>query len=245
MSVWSLCRETRGRQVPTENANLFFDVPGGSLSFRDGDLDVWAEHLTWCYRVMGIADGATIAAQDFGSSPISFLGSSLLMPGLRRGVAERIDGRFICLDASAERVTLTPSLLAQLKVDALVVRDDIVELLAAELRKKGSAKLAKQTMKMTIAVFSDEPPAHNPTGAQPWRHLMHVERALLLAPECAQCGFFHLRSGFYEVKGATIRNLKLALPPYELPRGELIPAGNCSAGPDDRGIKLPIHRGGV
>jgi hypothetical protein len=208
-------------------------------------LDVWAEHLTWCYRMMGVADGATIAAQDFGSSPISFLGSSLLMPGLRRGVAERIDGRFICLDASSERITLTPALLAQLKVDALVVRDDIVELLAAELRKKGSAALAKQTMKTTIAVFGDEPPAHSPTRVQPWRHLMHVERALLLAPECAQCGCFHLRGGFYEVKGATIRNLKLAVPPYDLFRGDLIPAGRCAAGPDDCSIQLPIRRIGV
>ncbi len=229
--------------MPTENANVFFEVPGGRLSFGNGDLDVWAEHLTWCYRMMGIADGATIAVQDFGSSPISFLGSSLLMPGLRRGVAERIDGRFICLDASAERVTLTPALLAQLAVDALVIRDDIIELLAAELRKKGSAELAQHAMK-TIVVFGDEP-ALNPTRAQPWRHLMHVERALLLAPECAECGCLHLRGGFYEVDGATIRNLKLAVPPYDLSRGELIPAGRCAAGPHDWGIQLPIRRRGV
>ena len=167
------------------------------------------------------------------------------MPGLRRGVAERIDGRFICLDASAERVTLTPALLAQLTVDALVVRDDIVELLAAELRKKGSAELAQHTDENDIVVFGDEPPAHNPTRAQPWRHLMHVERALLLAPECAQCGCFHLRGGFYQVDGATIRNLKLAVPPYDLSRGELLPAGRCAAGPDDWSIQLPIRRRGV
>jgi len=100
-------------------------------------------------------------------------------------------------------------------------------------------------MKTTIAVFGDEPPAHSPTRAQPWRHLMHVERALLLAPECAQCGLFHLRSRYYEVKGATIRNLKLAVPPYDLSRGELIPAGRCAAGPDDWSIQLPIRRVGV
>jgi len=230
--------------VPTENASVFFDVPGGRLSFANGDLDVWAEHLTWCYRMMGVADGATIAAQDFGSSPISFLGSSLLMPGLRRGVAERIDGRFICLDASAERVTLTPALLAQLAVDALVVRDDIVELLAAELRKKGSAELAQHPMK-TIVVFGEDSPALNPARVRPWRHLMHVERTLLLAPECSLCGCLHLRGGFYEVDGATIRNLKLAVPPCDLACGEVIPAGRCAAGPDDWGIRLPIRRGGV
>lgn len=223
-------------------AALIFEVPDGRLCFADGDLDTWAEHLTWCYRLMGVEQGATIAVQDFGSSPLSFLGSSLLMPGLRRGVAERLEGRFICLDASAERVTLTPALLAQLAVDALVIRDDIIELLAAELRKQG--ELARHAMK-TIVVFGDQPPALDPARAQPWRHLMHVERALLLAPECAACGCLHLRGGFYQVDGATIRNLKLAAPPYDLARGELIPAGRCAAGPHDWGIQLPIRRTGV
>lgn len=244
MSAWLLCKQTRDGPVPTENANVFFDFPDGRLSFANGDLDVWAEHLTWCYRMMGVARGATIAVQDFGSSPVSFLGSSLLMPGLRRGVAERINGRFICLDASAERVTLTPALLAQLPVDALIVRNDIVELLAAELRKKGSAELAQHPTK-TIVVFGEDTPALIPARAQPWRYLMHIERALLLAPECADCGCFHLRGGFYQVDGATIRNLKLAVPPYEVLHGGLIPAGRCAAGPDDWGIQLPVRRGGV
>jgi hypothetical protein len=229
--------------VLTDSASIFFDVPGGRLCFANGDLDVWAEHLTWCYRMMGVKDGATIATQDFGSSPVSFLGSKLLMPGLRRGVAERIDGRFICLDASAERVTLTPALLAQLPVDALVVRADIVELLAAELRKKGSADLARHLMK-TIVVFGEDAPALNPARAKPWRHLMHIERSLLLAPECADCGCLHLRAGFYDVDGGTIRNLKLDLPPYDLARGELMPPGRCAASPDDWTIQLPIRRGG-
>lgn len=215
--------------MPTDNAYLSFDVPGGRLAFGDGDLDIWAEHLAWCYRMMGIPDGATIAVQDFGSSPISFLGSSLLMPGLRRGVAERIGGRFICLDASAERVTLTPALLAQLPVDALVIREDVLELLSAELHKKGTAALAERTMK-TIVVFGDEPSPFNPARLQPSRHFMHVESGLLLAPQCVQCDCFHLREGFYQVDGRTIRNLRLAAPAYDLSRGQLFPPSHCSAG---------------
>ena len=218
--------------MPTENPYLSFDVPGGQLAFGDGDLDIWAEHLAWCYRMMGIADGSTIAVQDYGSSPISFLGSSLLMPGLGRGVAERFDGRFICLDASAERVTLTPALLAQLSVDALVIREDVLELLSAELRKKGFADLAQRTMK-TIVVFGDEPPALDPVRLQPSRHFMHVESALLLAPQCVKCDCFHLREGFYEVDGRMIRNLRLAAPPYYLSRGELFGPSHCAAGIHD------------
>jgi len=179
--------------------------------------------------MMGIPDGATIAVQDFGSSPISFLGSSLLMPGLQRGVAERIDGRFVCLDASAERVTLTPALLSQLSVDALVIREDVVELLSAELRKREFVALAKRPMK-TIVVFGDEPPSFNPARPAPWRHLMHVESTLLLAPQCVKCDCFHLRQGFYEIDGRTIRNLRLTAPPCDLPPGELFPPSHCAAG---------------
>ncbi len=229
--------------MPTENAYLLFDLPGGRLAFAEGDLDTWAEHLTWCYRMMGIADGATIAVQDFGSSPISFLGSSLLMPGLQRGVAERIDGRFICLDASAERVTLTPALLSQLSVDALVIREDVIELLSAELRKREFVALAKRPMK-TIVVFGDEPPSFNPGRPAPWRHLMHVESTLLLAPQCVKCDCFHFRQGFYAIDGRTIRNLRLTAPPCDLPRGELFPPSHCAAGIGDWCIGLsPRGRG--
>lgn len=218
--------------MATENAYLFFDVPGGRLAFGDGDLDIWAEHLAWCYHMMGVGDGATVAVQDFGSSPISFLGSSLLMPGLRRGVAERIEGRFICLDASAERVTLTPALLAQLDVDALVIREDVLELLSAELDKKGFTALAQRTMK-TIVVFGDEPAPCNPGRFQPSRHFMHVENALLLAPQCVKCDCFHLREGFYQVDGRVIRNLRLAAPAHDLSRGELFSPSHCAAGSGD------------
>src|ERR1035437_4554165 len=156
MLAWLPCRAPRSTAmeppVATENPYLLFDVPGGHLAFGDGDLDIWAEHLAWCYRMMGIPDGATIAVQDFGSSPISFLGSSLLMPGLQRGVAERIDGRFVCLSPPAGRVPLTPALLAQLAVDPLFIREDVLVLLSAELHKKGLAELAESTMKKNIGV---------------------------------------------------------------------------------------------
>jgi len=230
--------------VGTDNAYLLFDVPGGRLSFGAGELDVWAEHVEWCYRMMGVADGATIAVQDFGCSPLSFLGSSLLMPGLERGVAERIGGRFICLDASGERVTLSPALLGQLAVDALVIRDDVIDLLDAELRKKGSVEMARRATR-TIVVFGDEPAGPKAGRPAPWRHLLHVESALLLAPQCAQCGCFHLRDGFYEVDGRGIRNLRRTAPPYQLRSGDLLAPHGCAAGSRDWCIRLPISAGGA
>jgi len=214
--------------VPTEQSYLSFDVPGGRLSFGSGELDGWAEHLTWCYRMLGVPDGATIAVQDFGSSPLSFLGSRLLMPWLDSGVAERMGGRFVCLDASTERITLTPALMTQLAIDALVIRRDVVELLEVELRKKGFADLAHRAMK-TIVVQGDEPHGADPAGSQAWARLLHVESALILAPECARCGCFHLRDGVYKVVGRQIYNLRLATPPYELYNGAIFPPSRCDS----------------
>src|ERR1035437_3038282 len=82
----------------------------------------------------------------------------------------------------------------------------------------------------TIVVFGDEPPALNPVRLPPSRHLMHIENALLLAPQCVKCECFHLREGFYEVDGRMIRNLRLAAPTYDLPRGELFSPSHCAAG---------------
>lgn len=223
--------------MPIEQPRLMFDVPGGRLIFGARDLDLWAEHLTWCYRMLGVPDGATIAVQDFGNSPLSFLGSRLLMPWLDAGIAERMDGRFIGLDASSERTTLTPALLNQLTVDALVIRWEVVELLQLELRKKGVPDLSHFGMKIIVAI-NDEPQALATEWPNGWRRLLHIESSLILAPDCEQCGCFHLRDGIYETGGREIRNHRLAAPAHELSSGEIIPAGGCAGGGSSWRIRL-------
>ncbi len=212
---------------------LLFDVPNGRLVFAAGALDAWAEHLSWCYELMGVKRGATLAVQDFGSSPLSFLGSSLLMPGLARGVAERLDGRFICLDASPERVTLTPAVLEQVAVDALVVRADVTALLSAEMGKK--ARNGSRTLHpRTIVAFNDEDPPPVRVGATPWRFLLHVPSSLLMAPECRECGRFHLRAGVYRLDGDEVSNLLHAgATTWHLPAGWSSVPGRCALGLDD------------
>jgi len=222
--------------VRTEKARLIFDVPDGRLCFADGDLDTWAEHLTWCYRLMGVEEGATIAVQDFGSSPLSFLGSALLMPGLERGVAERLGGRFVGLDASPERVTLTPAVLDQLTVDVLVVRSSVADLLH-EMSQRAHRGVAR-TPTRTIVAFRDDQPA--PARVAPWRYLLQIESALLLAPECSSCRRFHLRAGFYALREGVVRNSRLrSARPYRLQGAEELEPGRCSAGPDDWYIRYP------
>lgn len=183
------------------DARVSFEVPGSAvavgaeLSFVDGDLDFWAEHLVWCYSLLGVAEGATIAVQDFGTSPTAYLGSRLLMPTLEQGVAERMGARIICLDASPERIVLTPEVVRQVRPDVLVVRADVLGLLLEGSRRSG---VDLTTLGMTIVAAGglETPPL--PTGD--WRRLLHEEASLLLAPECTLCGRYHLREGVYRVE---------------------------------------------
>jgi len=225
--------------LPGRDANLFFDVPGATLRFSSSDLEQWAEHLAWCYGVLGLRGGCTLAVQDFGNSPLSFLGSAMLMPGLERGVAEHLGGRFICLDASAERVTLTPALLTQVSVDALVVRADVMGLLDAELAKKARGREPMRMPQMIVALGLDDPP---PRGdSRNLRYLLNEPAKMLMAPRCPSCSAFHLRGGFYDLDGAVIRNLRYRCEPFEVPGAEILRPGFC--GSQDSGLRFSAGEG--
>ena len=220
---------------------LSFAVPNGRLALSAADLELWAEHLAWCYGFMGVARCATIAAQDFGSSPLSFLGSALLMPGLRAGVAERMEGRFICLDASAERVTLTPALLAQLPVDALIVRADVLGLLQTEMAKKSRAGFGSN-LRLIVAIGETDRPVR---GAGVWRNLLNVPASMLMAPECPACHRFHLREGFYraEPDGGIHNQRLLGVPRCHLQFAEILAPGSCAAAPGDACVAYAEEKG--
>lgn len=220
-----------------DEVTLIFDVPFGRLSLSERDLEVWAEHVAWCYRLMGVPRGVVMAVQDFGNSALSFLGSSLLMPGLKQGVAERLGGRFICLDASSERVTLTPAMLEQLNVDVLVARAEVYGLLVSELARK-NADLPGRGIRMIVAL-SDRDPVPPRNAIKPWRYLLHIESSMLIAPECPACGCFHLRAGFYGIEDGAIWNLQLAgVQPCRLRGAEFMPARHCDVAPDDCCVRI-------
>lgn len=220
-------------------AALSFLVPEGRLAFGPGELDPWAEHLAWCYRLLGVRDGDTVAVQDFGSSPLSFLASSLVTPLLHAGVAERLGGRAICLDASHERVALTPALLRQVRPDVLVVRAEVAGLLLAAARAQGLDLAAGGSTRLIAAVSEDLPAG--PAGGE-WRRLLLVERALLLAPLCDRCDHFHLRAGRYSLDGAVAQALAPdGIEPYAFRRLVSSSEGGCPAGPDDRRVRLDLQ----
>lgn len=216
-------------------ALVTLETPDGELRFADGDLDAWAEHLVWCYSLIGVAEGSTIAVQDFGTSPIAYLGSKLLMPTLQAGVAERLDARIICLDASAERIVLTPEVMRQVKPDVLVVRGDIFGLLL-----DGSARAGVDLTQIPgLTIVAAVGPGDRPLPPGEFRSLLHDESSLLLAPKCTLCGSYHLRDGVYEARDGEIHNLlHESAEPCFLPR-MAVSGETCSLGPADTLFDMP------
>jgi hypothetical protein len=179
----------------TTNPVISFALPDGQLRFGIGDLDPWAEHLTWCFNFLGVRSGATIGVLDFGASPVSFLGSRLLTPGLVSGVAERLPATVICLDGSRERVALVPRILDQVSFDVLVVRDELRTFLLETCRDDG-VRLDDFLLISTLGTGLrgwDQP------WILGWRRIVVAEATMLLAPECNHCRAFHIRGARYSV----------------------------------------------
>jgi hypothetical protein len=226
--------------MPTAAALVTLETPDGELRFAEGDLDRWAEHLAWCYSLIGIAEGSTIAVQDFGTSPIAYLGSKLLMPTLEAGIAERLDARVICLDASPERIVLTPEVVRQVQPDALIIRGDVFRLVLDGSSRAGVDLARIPGLTIVAALSPDDPPP--PAGD--FRRLLHDESSLLLAPLCTLCGSYHLRDGVYELRDGTVFNL-LHEHAEACGLSRLVATGeSCAAGPADTLIATPGAVGG-
>lgn len=192
-------------------------------------LDRWAEHLTWCYRMLGVRDGASIGVVDFGVSPVGFLGSRFLTPGLEQGVAERLAGTTICLDASWERVTLVPSVLGQFPINVLVVRNEVRPLLETTCRDAG----VELERLLLIDVVGLSPRAWG-AASPAWKRLLVIEAAMLMAPQCDGCGAMHLAASRYDVDPETRTVTAVALSLTQaVPAGFVLEEPGCELGPAD------------
>lgn len=224
----------------TDGPVLSFGMPDGRLELRAGELDRWAEHVTWCLRMMGVQPYATIGVVDFGTSPVAFLGSRLLTPALEAGVAERLPGRIICLDASRERVALVPHILSQVALDVLVVRDEVTPALLSYCREAGVS--LDDILVITTFAFG----ARDGAGNHPfrkWRRMLVEESSMLMAPECPACGALHLRHSHYTVgpSGDTVF-VREMVEEQRLPDSFRTRSTGCPAGKDDWLIPLPVGR---
>jgi hypothetical protein len=206
---------------------LSFGLPEGRLPLNPADLSLWAQHLARCCQILDLAPGSTIGMVDFGTSPLAFLASRLLTPLLPAGLAELFPARIICLDASRERVALVPSILRQVRMDALFVR---AEVLPALLAYASEADVDLTGLRIVVA---HAPDARDPIPDRPFlTRLWLAEAAMLMAPLCPVCGAWHLDRARYALTEGGILTLGLGVT-TPLPPSIQRPFGPCAAAPDD------------
>jgi hypothetical protein len=217
--------------MQSEHKVLSFGLPDGRIELRQGELDKWAEHLTWCYQLAGVQTDATIGVVDFGTSPIAFLGSRLLMPTLEAGVAERLPGRIICLDASRERVALVPSILSRVALDVLVIREEMIPVLLSYCKEAGTTLDNLKIIRSFNFGLRRAPSDLMPLSGS---RLLMIEETMLMAPQCVICGALHLRASHYmfdpTTNYVTTRDTSFQ---QELPKTLRANTKGCAEGKDD------------
>lgn len=207
---------------------ISFSLPEGVLRLPIGELDGWAEHLTGCLRFLGVESGATVGILDFGASPVAYLSSRMITAGLARGYAERLPATVICLDASRERVALAPSIMAQLPLDVVIVRHDVRPLLETVCRNL-EVPLDQLLVLETVGLGA----RGSKGGATRAKRLLVDEVSLLMAPECATCGAFHVSPERYDVDPASgrVTARDSAADGARLPAHVLLEPGSCEREP--------------
>lgn len=209
------------------DVTLSFGLPEGRLTLNPADMGAWAQHLVRCCHLLDIAPDSTIGVVDFGTSPLAFLASRLLTPLLPAGLAELLPARIICLDASRERVALVPSILRQVRMQALFVR---AEVLPALLSYAAEADIDLSGMRIVVA----HPPAgRDPVPDRPYlTRLLLAEPAMLMAPLCPVCGAWHLDPDHYTLVPGGILTPTLGVT-TPLPAHIQRAPEACSVAPDD------------
>lgn len=210
------------------------DYPGGVVWWDDLSVARWTEHIAWALRHLGVRESGLVAVADYGTSPLSFLGSSLTMP-IQQGWSERMDNAFLCIDASHQRLAVVPGLFEQLPITTLIVRGQAL-LPLDDLCRRNGVVLEKSGVHVIVTL--DRAPA--PNMVRPgFDYLIVDEPSLTIAPVCRQCGHAHLRRNRYDHAGGQVRNrAQDGLASWDVPEAAVPAAGACPEGHGD--IRLPI-----
>lgn len=211
------------------------DHAGGTVWWDDSAAERWSEHIAWAMRQLEVPESGLVAVADYGTSPLSFLGSSLTMP-IPRGWTERMDNGFICIDCSHQRLAVVPGLFGQLPITALVVRGQAL-LPLDDLCRRNGVVLEKTGVRVIVTLDGRLPPNAVRPG---FDYLVMDEASLTIAPVCRQCGHAHLRRNHYAWHEGRVSNLMQAdLAAWDAPDDAPPVIGGCDRGLGDMRLAIP------
>ena len=174
------------------------------MGLDSSDLQRYAHALSRCWRVLGLRRGDTVAIFDYGSSPLSYLASSLFTPYLRRGAADLLGCVPICNDGVPTMSSRAIQILKFVRPRLMFARADVLPPFVTEAQKRGF-RLPGHVEALVVAENEGMLPEEARQGFErrlgvPVYRMGRVDAAMFLSVECPACRFFHTWPDLYLVE---------------------------------------------
>lgn len=174
------------------------------LGFDRPLLRNYALALARCWSLLGLGSGDRVAIFDYGTSPISYLASSVFTPYLSRGAADLLGCLPVCNDGVANMAPRAVEILKLIRPKVLFVRSDCFPPLIAAIHRQ-LPRLADHTTALVVAQNEGLPSKEQRTAWErqlgiPVYRLLRIDLAMFLAAECPECRLLHCPPDLYHIE---------------------------------------------
>jgi phenylacetate-coenzyme A ligase PaaK-like adenylate-forming protein len=164
----------------------------------------YAEALTRCWSLLGLAPGDKVAIFDYGTSPVSYLASASYTPYLGRGAAEALACLPICNDGVANMSQRAVEIMRFIRPRIFFLRSDCLQPFihqaeAAALHFSDYVRALVVTESEGALSRADQTTWEAKLGVPIYR-MLRIDAAMFLAVECPHCRFLHTWQDLYLVE---------------------------------------------
>lgn len=219
-----------GSQTPLERLILQLEYDAESplfLALGRRELRHYAMALTKCWRLLGSNSGDRIAIFDFGSSPITYLASSLYTPYLSKGAADWLGCVPICNDGASQLSGRAVDIVRFVRPRLMFIRADCFQPFVQEVNRQG-LQLRDYIEALVVAENEGMMPRevhrnYEGTLGVPIFRLLRADVILFLGVECPSCRLLHTWDSHYLIEVLDEERLK----PVKMGERGLLAITNC------------------
>jgi hypothetical protein len=174
------------------------------LGFDRPALQSYALALTRCWSLLRLGKGDRVAIFDYGTSPLSYLASSIFTPYLRQGAADFLGCLPVCNDGIANMAPRAVEILRFVQPKVMFVRSDCLPPLITEINRQ-LPRLADYTGALVVAeneglLSKEKQTAWERRLGIPVYRLLRIDIAMFLAAECPECRLLHCPPDLYYIE---------------------------------------------
>jgi phenylacetate-coenzyme A ligase PaaK-like adenylate-forming protein len=169
-------------------------------------LSGYAEALTRCWSLLGLAKGDKVAIFDYGTSPLSYLASASYTPYLNRGAAEALGCLPVCNDGVPNMSRRAVEILKFIRPQIFFLRSDCLQPFISQA-EAAALRISDYTRALVIAecegaLRRDEQTSFEQRLGVPLYQMLRIDAAMFLAMECPQCRLLHTWRDLYLVESS-------------------------------------------